>query len=121
MSDNNFAAYLPHINVEEGMGRVLKNKKLYARLLKSYLATTNTSAIEAAVAEGNISAAREAAHSIKGVSANLSIIKTFEISKDLEANFKTGEPYNDNLKLLKACIDEAVPILQKLIAELETV
>ena len=121
MSDTNFAEYLPYIDVNEGLSRVLKNKKLYARLLKSYLASTSIDPVSVYLQSGDMPAARDAVHSIKGVSANLSITKTFEFSRDLEANIKNGEDYAQSFLLLKDCLETTKPLIEKLIAELETI
>lgn len=115
------AEFLPYINVAEGLSRLMGNKKLYARLLKSYLTNTDTTKISSLIAEGNTSAAAEAAHSVKGVSANLSIQQVYELSKELELQLKNQQDPTAALNDFVASMENSIPFIKKLIAELEQV
>ena len=60
-------------NTEEGMQRCLDNEELYLRLVKSVAEDATFDALEAALRNNDLDAAFEAAHSLKGVLANLAL------------------------------------------------
>jgi HPt (histidine-containing phosphotransfer) domain-containing protein len=82
---------LPGINTKSGLERLEKNHQLYIKLLKDFYKSYHN-VIETIT---NLSRDEKIAdiiyiiHSIKGVSANLSINKVYEIATNLETNLKT--------------------------------
>ncbi|MDR1703806.1 MAG: hypothetical protein LBS19_03865 [Clostridiales bacterium] len=79
----------PFIDVEEGLGRTMNNKKLYAKLLNTFIKNTMESALLAAIGEKNLEAALSTAHAIKGVTANLSLLRLRYYITWLERELKT--------------------------------
>lgn len=102
-----------YIDVDDALKRVRGQKAIYARLLKSFLATKDFAALEAAIESGDFKTASEIAHSIKGITGNLSLTKLFEESAALMLKFKDDiadaeqiERYRDALvKTKNYCLD----------------
>jgi len=117
---NDFDEFLPYIDVADGLTRLQNSKKLYARLLKSYLSGTNNfDSMAQPLAAGEMETAREKVHSFKGVSANLSLTKNFEASRNLEAILKENGDYAPALAMLKESVSATEQQIQKLIPRLE--
>lgn len=60
-------------NTEEGMGRCLNNEGFYFRLIKMAVDDANITNLKTAVEAGDLDAAFDAAHALKGITANLAL------------------------------------------------
>ena len=60
-------------NVEEGMGRCLNNEPLYFRLIGMAAEDTAFSRLEESLHSGDLEAAFEAAHTLKGALGNMAL------------------------------------------------
>ena len=60
-------------NTEEGLGRCMNNEAFYLRLVGMALQDGNYEALRTSLEAGDLKAAFEAAHSLKGVLANLAL------------------------------------------------
>lgn len=78
-----------YIDMEDGLKRVMNNKKLYVRLLSKFKASTDLQALTAAVAVGDYEKAEIEAHTIKGIAGNLSLTELFMQSQELDTKLKT--------------------------------
>lgn len=67
------------IDVDNALERFMGNEALLERFLKKFLEDTNHAALTAAVFAGDQEAALTAAHTLKGVSGNLSILPLHEL------------------------------------------
>ena len=65
-------------NVDEGMQRCMNNEAFYLGLVESVKSEANFDALQAAIDAGDLDAAFEAAHALKGVLANLAITPLYE-------------------------------------------
>ncbi len=65
-------------NVDEGLGRCMGREDFYLRLVKMARADANMEKLSRAVADGDLDAAFEAAHALKGVAANLALTPVLE-------------------------------------------
>jgi HPt (histidine-containing phosphotransfer) domain-containing protein len=106
-----------YINAEEGMARVMKNAKLYTRLLTKFKTDTNLDGITAAVDSGDWEKAQAAAHTIKGVAANLSLTELWKQSLECETQIKGKSLNPESLESLKACFAKTIEEVEKVIAE----
>jgi HPt (histidine-containing phosphotransfer) domain-containing protein len=61
--------------------------------------------------------AQAAAHTIKGVAANLSLIELFNQSLDVETQVKGKSLKPESLETLKTCFTETVSAVEKVIAK----
>jgi len=84
------AADLILIDVEDGIKRVMNNSKLYVKLLGKFKEDTNLNDLTAAIAEGNLENARNKAHTLKGLAANLSLIELQKQALEIESQLKEG-------------------------------
>ena len=76
-------------NVDEGLGRCMNNESFYLRLVDMVKNEQGFDTLEQAIAAGDLKAAFEAAHSLKGVLGNLSLTPLFD-------------PINEITELLRA-------------------
>lgn len=122
-----YEEFMPYVNVTEGLNRVMNMKKLYVKLLRSFLGTINMPQItETALAlkdGGDRDAARGAAHALKGVTANLSINQCYDRAAKLEIAVKNDEPFaviEPLLTDLQQCVTQTLPMVERLITVLES-
>ncbi|MCL2578974.1 MAG: Hpt domain-containing protein [Oscillospiraceae bacterium] len=80
-----------YINLEEGLGRVRGNQKLYARMLGMFIANKEMALLEEKLAAGDLQGGAEVAHAIKGMTGNLSLTALFEVSATLMEKLGAGE------------------------------
>ena len=94
-------------NIEEGLGRCIGNEALYLRLVRMIPAEANFDKLQSALQAGDLDAAFEAAHALKGVFGNLSLTPMFEVCSEMT-------------ELLRARTDmDYTPLLQDLLAKRE--
>jgi len=90
-----------YINVEEGVKRVMNNTKLFSKLLVKFKDDIHLSEIETALKDGNNDKAKDAAHTLKGLAANLSLTELYKQVAELEAQIKTGNIGADQVARVK--------------------
>jgi len=90
-----------YINVEDALKRVGGNMGLYKRLLGRFTDEDHIAPLEEALNTGNAEEAAHLAHTIKGVSANLSLIKLAASAADLEHKIKDGADHSEIFSELK--------------------
>jgi HPt (histidine-containing phosphotransfer) domain-containing protein len=91
-----------YIDFADGMKRVMNNSKLYIKLLSKFRNDTRLDDLEAAVKAGDLEKAKNAAHTIKGLSANLSLTELNKQSLALETQLKAGTADLAQLETVKA-------------------
>ena len=106
-----------YINSEDGKKRVMNNGKLYAKLLTKFKADTNLEDLYSFVDTQEWEKAQAAAHTIKGIAANLSLTELFNQSLDVETQIKGKSLKPESLENLKACFAETLVQVEKVIAE----
>ena len=94
-----------YIDVDDAVKRVGGNLGLYKKLLVRFLESNDMSALETAVGSGNVEEAARLAHTIKGVSSNLSLVKVASASVDLEHALKENQDHSAGLSALKQAFD----------------
>ena len=90
-----------YIDVNDALNRIGGNEGLYKKLLTRFIEGNYLDAICDAINKGDIEESARAAHTLKGVSANLSLVKIQSISLDLEHSFKDGSDHSAKLEELK--------------------
>ena len=78
------------INLDEGLGRLGGSMQLYKRLLVSFKDGNYLKDLEDQMENGDAAQASVAAHTLKGVSANLSLTRVNEITIEIEKQLKAG-------------------------------
>ena len=112
MADN-----VTYLDYADGLKRVMNNAKLYAKLLTKFKDTTKLDDLEAAVAAGNMEAAQNAAHTIKGVAANLSLAELFKQSLELENQIKAKAVDPNQMETVKTVFAATLQEVDRVIAE----
>ena len=110
-------ADIVYINEDEGKKRVMNNAKLYARLLTKFKTETNLNDLVAFAGAGDWEKAQAAAHTIKGIAANLSLTELFNQSLDVETQIKGKSLEAESLESIKICFTETLAAVDKVIAQ----
>lgn len=99
-------------NVDEGLTRCMKNEGFYFRLVKMAVQDAGYDKLQTALNEGNLDAAFEAAHGLKGILANLALTPILtpvsEMTELLRARTQTD--YQPLLAQMMAKRDELAAI-----------
>ena len=105
------------INLEDGLKRVMNNKKLYIKLLLKFKDSTNLDELESLLAAGDMEKAQGVAHTIKGLAANLSFTELFKQSLELETQIKAKAVNPGQLDVLKNAFAQTLQEIDKVTAE----
>ena len=112
MADN-----LVYVDFADGVKRVMNNAKLYVKLLTKFKTDTKLDdLIDSAVAK-DWEKAQAAAHTIKGIAANLSLTELFKQSLDVETQIKGQSLSNESLENIKVCFTETINAVERVIAQ----
>jgi HPt (histidine-containing phosphotransfer) domain-containing protein len=106
-----------YIDFNDGIKRVMNNTKLYVKLLGKFKADTKLDALEAAIAAGDMEKARGAAHTLKGLSANLSLIELNKQSLALETQIKAGAADPAQLNAVRSVFAKTLQEIDRVISE----
>ena len=77
-------------NVDEGLSRCLGKEDFYLKLVKMALEDGSFDRLQKAVAEGNLTDAFEAAHSLKGVLGNLALTPIYNPTVEITELLRAG-------------------------------
>jgi len=112
MADN-----IVYIDVNEGSKRVMNNTKLYAKLLAKFIDDKSMAQLETALGDEDNETARSAAHAIKGLAANLSLIELFNKSLEVETSIKSNTLKTDQITILKNVYTKTIEEIGKVITQ----
>jgi len=90
-----------YINVNDALKRIGGSMDLYKRLLNQFSGGDHISPLEEALNTGAIEQASHLVHTLKGVCANLSLVKLTSAAVDLEHKIKDGLDHSDSFAELK--------------------
>ena len=110
-------ADLVYINVEEGAKRVLNNTKLFAKLLGKFKEDNSINDLEVALANGDLEKAQAAAHTLKGIAANLSLTELHKHCVEIESEIKAKAVNPDHIVVVKDIHAKTVIEVDKVILE----
>ena len=106
-----------YVNEEDGIKRVMNNTKLYVRLLTKFKDNTNLDDLTASANAQEWDKAKAAAHTLKGIAANLSLTDLYERSLDVETQIKGQSLNPKSLEDLKTCFSRTLAEVEKVIAK----
>jgi len=112
MADN-----VVYIDFADGVKRVMNNVKLYVKLLTKFKTDTKLDNLETAIAANDMEKARNAAHTLKGLSANLSLTELNKQSLALETQIKAGAADPAQLNAVKTAFAITLQEIDKVITE----
>jgi HPt (histidine-containing phosphotransfer) domain-containing protein len=109
-----------YIDKEEALGRIRGNTKLYAKMLKMFLASEDFEKITTSFEAGDINAAEAAVHSVKGTSGNLSLKVLFAVCVRFMDELRAGQmnkatfgEFQKELATTVTHINELLPTLEQ--------
>ncbi|MDR0556914.1 MAG: Hpt domain-containing protein [Treponema sp.] len=105
-----------YVNQEEGLKRVRNNKKLYITLLTKFKNETNLTELLSCIAEKNYEKAEASAHTLKGLSGNLSLTALCEKATELDAQLKNQTIDADAVAGITACFNETQKAIDEVLA-----
>jgi len=98
-----------YIDTEKALGRIRGNAKLFKTLLTHFLATRNQfEQLQKEVASNDREAASKSVHALKGVAANLSMIKLYDVSAPFEALLKTDADVSESLASFNSAYEKTL-------------
>jgi len=97
-----------YIDVDDALKRVGGNMALYKRLLARFAESDQCAPLAEALNSGDTEEAARLAHTLKGVSANLSLVKVKNLSADIEQLIKSGSDHSALLAELRLAYDVTV-------------
>jgi HPt (histidine-containing phosphotransfer) domain-containing protein len=100
------------------MGRIGNNKALFSRLLDSFVKDTNWQKLCDALAADDMAGAATAAHSIKGIAANLSMKALYADAAALEQALKAGNKDDALLEKVRVSREETLDVVAQFKAEI---
>jgi len=90
-----------YINVTDALKRIGGSMDLYKRLLKSFTGGDHIDPIEEALSTGAMEEASRLIHTLKGVAANLSLVKLSSLAGELDHKVKNGVEHSETFAELK--------------------
>jgi len=90
-----------YIDVQDALKRIGGSMDLYKRLLKQFTGGNHLDPLEEALNVGAADDATRLVHTLKGVAANLSLVKLSAVATELEHKIKSGADHSDTLAELK--------------------
>ncbi|MDR1654906.1 MAG: Hpt domain-containing protein [Treponema sp.] len=108
-----------YIDFDDGVKRVVNNAKLYITLLKKFKADFDIkmTGLSTQLASGDMETAQVSAHTIKGASANLSLVELNKQVLELETQIKARNVASDQMGKVQAAFDETIKEIDKVIAQ----
>jgi len=106
-----------YVDIADGSKRVMNNKKLYIKLLTKFRDDTKLGDLEAALAAGDMEKAQDTVHTIKGVSANLSLAELFKQSLELENQIKARAVNPSQMETVKTVFTETLQEIDRIVSE----
>jgi len=102
-----FEKYKEYVDVTGGMGRVVNNAMIYKKIMNTFLSSTYFDDFCTQV-KNNDPAAVGTIHTLKGVTANLSLPKANECCINIEMKLKNGENVAGELDSMASVMSKTV-------------
>jgi HPt (histidine-containing phosphotransfer) domain-containing protein len=90
------------LNIDDAMSRLNNNKSLYLRLLKKFDAKSMLDDLLEKLKSGNVASSQAAAHTIKGLAANLSLEDLRAKAEVIDKQLKGGDINVDTADIEKS-------------------
>lgn len=103
------------IDTEEALGRFMGNASLYERMLGKLTAAVSDNEVMPCFEAGNNDEALAKAHTLKGVTGNLSVTPLYSAYSDIVSLLRAGKPDE-----AKAQLELILPVQDKIIACIES-
>jgi HPt (histidine-containing phosphotransfer) domain-containing protein len=103
-----------YVDEAGGIKRVMNNAKLYVKLLTKFKKENNLDELNSSLGSGNLEKAQAAAHTIKGIAANLSLTALFQQALEVETRIK-------NKAVDQGAVDSLNAVFAETLAEIDRV
>ena len=105
------------VNFDEGVKRVMNNNAFYIKMLNKFKAEDNLKKLAEAIEAQDMENAQVAAHTLKGLAANLSLTELYKQSMEIEGQIKARSVNPDQINILKNVYDTTLSEVEKVIAQ----
>jgi two-component system sensor histidine kinase/response regulator len=105
-----------YINMEEGLKRVVNNKKLYIKLLTKFRKETSLNEFLDFIEAKDYEKAQISAHTLKGVTGNLSLAALYEQAIAIEVQLKNKTVEDGAVENIIACFNETLKAVDGVLA-----
>ena len=106
-----------YVDTDDGLKRVMNNKKLYVKLLNKFINETYLNDLAAALDAKDLDKAQIAAHTIKGVAANLSLVELQKQALEVETQVKNKSVEPGALESFTNCYQTTLSEVDKVIKQ----
>jgi HPt (histidine-containing phosphotransfer) domain-containing protein len=106
-----------YVDEADGIKRVMNNAKLYVKLLTKFKNENNLDDLNSFLGAGDLEKAQAAAHTIKGIAANLSFTALFQQSLEVETQIKNKAVDQGAVDSLNAIFAETLAEVGKVLAK----
>ncbi|MCL1858288.1 MAG: hypothetical protein FWF92_03550 [Oscillospiraceae bacterium] len=104
------------ININDAMSRLNNNKKLYVMLLKKFDGKAMLNDLLSKIKSGDVVAAEASAHTLKGLTANLSLSDLREKAEATDIKLKAGDINIDTAEI-ELSMNQTIEAVNLFIAE----
>lgn len=108
-----------YVDMDDALARVRGNKKLYKRMLMLFLDNKEVASLKESLEAGNLEQAATDAHTIKGMTGNLSLTKVFTLSMELMEQLRGGTYDKEVAEAFFQAYDATREHVEKIIAEID--
>ena len=102
------------VNIDEAMERFMNNKDLYKRMLLKLTPNIEKYPVMSFIEAGDYETALANAHTLKGVTGNLSLAPLFKGYTDIVALFRANKPED-----AKKVLVDLLPVQEQIVAVIE--
>ena len=108
-----------YVDAEKALGRIRGNAKLFKTLLTHFLATRNQfEQLQKEIAANDRDAASKSVHALKGVAANLSMTKLYDVSAPFETLLKTDADITESLEAFNSAYEKTLECVNSILPTL---
>lgn len=98
-------------NTKEAEKRFMNNTPLYVKMLKKFPAAVDETQVLPLIGSGDLEAAAAAAHTLKGVTGNLSLTPLYEAYTEIVNTLRNNE--GDKARKM---LEELIPVQEKILS-----
>ena len=111
-----YAQFLPAVDVNDGLKRVMGKKKLFLSLLGRFKSREMTEGLLEAIKAGDHAKVVESAHAIKGASGNLGLVSMRDKMLEVETRGKAQQDASDLIDGIMDILDQTEKAVTELLA-----
>lgn len=99
-----------HVDIQDGLRRFMNNTALYEKMLKKFPAAAEGLPVQEHFDSGNLETALANAHTLKGMTGNLSLTPLYESYTEIVALLRANDP-----EKAKALLADILPVQENII------